>query len=86
MISWIFWELISPTFSFAISAIKSVSQFIFWIFFCGLPAMIVYIFHCLLVCPRFIRQIKNKTKDDLDTPLFTLTELLMFWPALVFSH
>jgi hypothetical protein len=84
---WYFWELIVATiFKPIASMFGNIGRFLLWLVVCGLPAMIVYIFHCLLICPRFVRQIKGKTKDDLDTPLFTLTELLMFWPVIAFSR
>jgi len=62
---WYFWELILSFINFLASIVRRIGEFLLWIIVCGLPASVIFFLHCLVVCPKFFRQIVTKTKQDL---------------------
>jgi len=58
-------------------------QFIVWLIFCGIPAGILYIVHCLWISRRFFRQVRTKKPQCLDSPVYALIELLVLLPMVL---
>jgi len=63
----------------------AVIQSILWFIFCGIPAGVLFLIHCIWVAPAFFRQLKSKKPEFLDSPLYGLIELLILLPLVLSS-